>query len=169
MIDCFMHEFAFLSNYARILPESPVTVEHLYQAAKAACPEDAARIMSAETPGDAKKMARKIKKVDNWNEIKRHIMFNLLLYKFSFEKNKQKLLATGDEELCEGIIKAFESAYADTKAAFTTRKAEALNMYNLETAQRQALAEQHTKLRQNQIEPLRKIIENFAINVMTAE
>lgn len=104
MIDCFMHEFAFLSNYARILPESPVTVEHLYQAAKAACPEDAARIMSAETPGDAKKMARKIKKVDNWNEIKLHIMFNLLLYKFSFAENTQKLLATGDEELCEGNI-----------------------------------------------------------------
>ena len=104
MIDCFMHEFAFLSNYARILPESPVTVEHLYQAAKAACPEDAARIMSAETPGDAKKVARKIKKVDNWNEIKLHIMFNLLLYKFSFEENRRKLLATGDEELCEGNI-----------------------------------------------------------------
>ena len=104
MIDCFMHEFAFLSNYARILPESPVTVEHLYQAAKAACPEDAARIMSAETPGDAKKLARKIKKVDNWNEIKLHIMFNLLLYKFSFAENTQKLLATGDEELCEGNI-----------------------------------------------------------------
>lgn len=104
MIDCFMHEFAFLSNYARILPESPVTVEHLYQAAKAACPEDAARIMSAEAPGDAKKMARKIRKVDNWDEIKLHIMFNLLLYKFSFEENKQKLLATGDEELCEGNI-----------------------------------------------------------------
>ena len=99
-----MHEVAFLSNYARILPESPVTVEHLYQAAKAACPEDAARIMAAETPGDAKKMARKIKKVDNWDEIKLHIMFNLLLYKFSFEENKQKLLATGDEELCEGNI-----------------------------------------------------------------
>ena len=104
MIDRFMHEFAFLSNYARILPESPVTVEHLYQAAKAACPEEAARIMTAETPGDAKKMARKIKKVDNWNEIKLHIMFNLLLYKFSFAENTQKLLATGDEELCEGNI-----------------------------------------------------------------
>ena len=104
MIDCFMHEFAFLSNYARILPENPVTVEHLYQAAKAACPEDAARIMSAGTPGDAKKLARKIKKVDNWNEIKLHIMFNLLLYKFSFEENRRKLLATGDEELCEGNI-----------------------------------------------------------------
>ena len=104
MIDCFMHEFAFLSNYARILPEGPVTVEHLYQVAKAACPEDAARIMSAETPGDAKKMARKIKKVENWDEIKLHIMFNLLLYKFSFEENRQKLLATGDEELCEGNI-----------------------------------------------------------------
>jgi ribA/ribD-fused uncharacterized protein len=99
-----MHKFAFLSNYARILPESPVTVEHLYQAAKEACPEDAARIMAAETPGDAKKMARKIKKVDNWDDIKLHIMFNLLLYKFSFEENKQKLLATGDEELCEGNI-----------------------------------------------------------------
>ena len=104
MIDCFMHEFAFLSNYARILPESPVTVEHLYQAAKAACPEDAARIMASDAPGDAKKMARKIKKVENWDEIKLHIMFNLLLYKFSFEENKQKLLATGDEELCEGNI-----------------------------------------------------------------
>ena len=65
MIDCFMHEFAFLSNYARILPENPVTVEHLYQAVKAACPKDAARIMAAETPGDAKKLARKIKNVDN--------------------------------------------------------------------------------------------------------
>lgn len=104
MIDCFMHEFAFLSNYARILPESPVTVEHLYQAAKAACPEDAARIMASDAPGDAKKIARKIKKVENWDEIKLHIMFNLLLYKFSFEENKQKLLATGDEELCEGNI-----------------------------------------------------------------
>ena len=104
MIDCFMHEFAFLSNYARILPESTVTVEHLYQAAKAACPEDAARIMASDAPGDAKKMARKIRKVDNWDEIKLHIMFNLLLYKFSFEENKQKLLATGNEELCEGNI-----------------------------------------------------------------
>ena len=104
MIDCFMHEFAFLSNYARILPESPVTVEHLFQAAKAACPEDTARIMAAETPGQAKKMARKIRKVENWDDIKLHIMFNLLLYKFSFEENWQKLLATGDEELCEGNI-----------------------------------------------------------------
>ncbi len=104
MIDCFMHEYAFLSNYARILPESSITVEHLYQAAKAACPEDAARIMAAETPGDAKKMARKIRKVDNWEDIKLHIMLNLLLYKFSFEENRRKLLATGDEELCEGNI-----------------------------------------------------------------
>ena len=104
MIDCFMHEFAFLSNYARIFPESPVTVEHLYQSAKAACPEDTARIMAAETPGQAKKMARKIRKVENWDDIKLHIMFNLLLYKFSFEENWQKLLATGDEELCEGNI-----------------------------------------------------------------
>ena len=104
MIDRFMHEFAFLSNYARILPESPVTVEHLYQAAKAACSEEAARIMAAETPGQAKKMARKIQKVENWDEIKLHIMFNLLLYKFSFEENRQKLLATGDEDLCEGNI-----------------------------------------------------------------
>ena len=81
MIDCFMHEFAFLSNYARILPESPVTVEHLYQAAKAACPEDAARIMSAETPGDAKKMARKIK--------------NIQLSKFSFYRIDNFAFGTG--------------------------------------------------------------------------
>ena len=59
-VPIFDFEFAFLSNYARILPESPVTEKHLYQAAQAACPEDSARIMTAEAPGDAKKMARKI-------------------------------------------------------------------------------------------------------------
>lgn len=104
MIDCFMHEYAFLSNYARILPDSPITVEHLYQAAKAAHPEDAARIMNAPAPGDAKKMARKIQKVANWEEIKCHVMFNLLLYKFSFAENEAKLLETGDNALCEGNI-----------------------------------------------------------------
>ena len=83
MIDCFMHEFAFLSNYARILPENPVTVEHLYQAVKAACPKDA------------------------------------------------------------------------------THQAEALKIYELETAQRKAIAERHAELRTSQIAPLRKNIEKF--------
>lgn len=83
MIDCFMHEFAFLSNYARILPENPVTVEHLYQAVKAACPKDA------------------------------------------------------------------------------THQAEALKIYKMEIAQRQALAEKHTEVRTKQIEPLRKNIELY--------
>ena len=43
-------------------------------------------------------------KVENWDEIKLHIMFNLQFYKFSFEENKRKLLATGNEDLCEGNI-----------------------------------------------------------------
>jgi len=97
-------------------------------------------------------------------ELKKELTQNIVLGNNSENETKNSILAKQEKRmrvLREGIIKAFQAAYADTLTAFATRQAEALNMYNLEIAQRQALADKHAKLRTKQIEPLRKQIQVF--------
>lgn len=101
-------------------------------------------------------------------ELKRELTQNIVLGGDSENGTKNSILEKQEKRmrvLREGIIKAFETAYSDTKAAFATRQAEALKIYELETAQRKAIAEKHAELRTTQIEPLRKNIEKFKSNL----
>lgn len=106
MIDCFDGEFAFLSNFypSMITVDGIVfpTVEHLFQAAKTVSLVEREKIAAAATPGQAKRLGRNVILCDNWEEIKDDVMLNALRLKFAILPLREKLLATGDEELIEG-------------------------------------------------------------------
>lgn len=106
-IEYFTGEYRFLSNFypakvnfaARRWP----TVEHAYQAAKTFRKEERVAIHRAQTPGEAKRLGRRVTIRKDWEEIKVRIMKALLRDKFyGHEELKNKLLQTGDSELIEG-------------------------------------------------------------------
>jgi N-glycosidase YbiA len=104
-IKSFAGRYRFLSNFypAKIEYQGRVfyTVEHAYQASKTHNEQDIDAIASAETPGKAKRMGRKVKLRANWNESRVRIMKELLLLKFSTTELRYRLLDTGDAELIE--------------------------------------------------------------------
>lgn len=118
MIDHFDGEYAFLSNFypwdaqlRRYVAEAPVlmygqtyrTVEHAFQAAKTANKGERLLIRLASTPGQAKRLGRKVKLRPDWNEVRVNVMFTLVFRKFTEHKFLgDLLLATGDHELIEG-------------------------------------------------------------------
>ena len=106
MIDFFDGEHAFLSNFynASCIFEEKLypTVEHAFQAAKSLDQVERDWIAAAETPGKAKRMGRSITLRSDWEKIKFDVMKECLRSKFADPVLKQKLLATGDEELVEG-------------------------------------------------------------------
>ena len=104
-------EHAFLSNFARVpsgvslefrgrLLVGP-TAEHVFQAAKAALPEEQDAILAAPTPGQAKKLGRKAQMVHDWNLIRFAVMDRILASKFSDPRMRELLLATGHGDLVE--------------------------------------------------------------------
>lgn len=106
MIDFFDGEFAFLSNFynASCIFEGKLypTVEHAFQAAKSLDLAERDWIAAAGSPGLAKRLGRRINLRSDWEKIKFDVMEECLRSKFADPVLKQKLLATGDEELVEG-------------------------------------------------------------------
>ena len=106
MINKFDGEYAFLSNYYN----SPFTidgitfptVEHWFQAYKTTDEKEFKKIAGAPTPGAAKRLGRQVSLRSDWEEIKDTVMMEGLVHKFAIPELKEKLLATGDEELIEG-------------------------------------------------------------------
>lgn len=106
MINAFHGEHAFLSNFY----PSPVTwdgvtyptVEHAFQAAKTHNQEDRLAILTAATPGRAKKLGRKVALRTDWEGIKLSVMRNLLEQKFKEDDLALWLAETDGEELVEG-------------------------------------------------------------------
>jgi ribA/ribD-fused uncharacterized protein len=106
MIDSFDGKYAFLSNFF----PSPIkdagitypTVEHYFQAMKSLDMQDRYKIAAAPSPGQAKRLGRKVSLRPNWNKIKDDIMYIALWEKFSDPVLRDALLATNDEELIEG-------------------------------------------------------------------
>lgn len=106
MIDCFDGEFAFLSNFY----PSPIsdgnlifpTVEHMFQAAKTVNIKEYEKIAAADTPGQAKRLGKKVVLREDWEEVKDDIMYQALWLKFSIPEFREKLLATEKKELVEG-------------------------------------------------------------------
>lgn len=105
-IDHFAGEYDFLSNfYPCVVTFEGVdypTVEHAYQAAKTLNPIERKLIGAAKTPGQAKRLAKKCSRRDNWDVIKLPVMRNLLEQKFNYYSLRQKLVATGSATLIEG-------------------------------------------------------------------
>ncbi len=105
IIDKFEGKYRFLSNFypskITVVFDYP-TVEHAYQAAKCVLPIDRVNISHAATPGQAKRLGRKVLMLDNWDNIKLDVMKDLVYQKFSNDPLLSMLLDTGDAELIEG-------------------------------------------------------------------
>ena len=106
-IDCFDREYAFLSNFY----EAPVekdgivypTNEHFFQAMKTLDIEKRKEIAAADTPGQAKRMGRKLQLRPDWEQSKYKVMKEGLLLKFLTHKDlAKKLIETEDAWLIEG-------------------------------------------------------------------
>lgn len=103
----FQGEFRFLSNFwpAKITwagIEFP-SVEHAYQAAKTLRVSERIMIADAHTPGEAKRLGRRISMRKDWNNIRIGVMEELVMQKFKNDPVlKQKLLNTGKAHLEEG-------------------------------------------------------------------
>lgn len=103
-ISSFTDENRFLSNFWTEPQRGNRSVEHFYQAAKAAVPAQAAEILAdSVTAGQSKRLGQKVELRDDWNQIKDDVMYQNVRSKFMLDKElADKLLATGDQELIEG-------------------------------------------------------------------
>ncbi|HEU4387448.1 MAG TPA: NADAR family protein [Blastocatellia bacterium] len=105
-IDRFEGDFSFLSNFycSSVLFEeiSYSTVEHAFQAAKTLDRSEREKIAAAKTPGVAKRLGRRVKLREDWEQTKVRIMSDLLALKFSDPRLREALAATGQAILVEG-------------------------------------------------------------------
>jgi ribA/ribD-fused uncharacterized protein len=106
MINCFDGKWAFLSNFYwnEIEHEGIVypTNEHFFQAMKTLDNDERRQIANCLTPGQAKRMGRRVALRSDWESVKEDVMFLGLCLKFADEQLADWLLETGDEELIEG-------------------------------------------------------------------
>jgi len=98
-ITSFSGAYRFLSNF---YPALGLTLEHHFQAAKTDDPAQHARILSAKTPGEAKRLGRRATLRADWETRKDREMLYLLRMKFNEKALAKKLVETGDGELIEG-------------------------------------------------------------------
>lgn len=103
----FSGSYRFLSNFypAEVEYEGLTykTSEHAYQAAKATNADDRAKIRKAKSPGEAKRMGRRIKIRPDWESVKVEVMRTILIDKFRRNKDLARLLIeTEDAHLEEG-------------------------------------------------------------------
>lgn len=105
VIDSFSGIYEFLSNFY----PSPIdvdgiefpTVENAFQARKVELYHQ--RLEFADlTPGQAKRLGRKVKLRDGWNDMRIDVMEELLRIKFSNPFLRQLLIDTGNRILIEG-------------------------------------------------------------------
>jgi N-glycosidase YbiA len=103
----FTGRYKFLSNFhsSKIKDEDGIiyaTVEHAYQAAKTLNKTQSRRVRKAETPGESKRLGRKVTIRYDWEQIKDEMMMKFLRLKFSQHRDlRDALIKTGDEYLEE--------------------------------------------------------------------
>lgn len=106
VIDRFNGNNKFLSNFqaSTIFYEGKkyASVEHAYQAMKSVDPIEQEEIRNAVSAGQAKKLGKRVKIQDHWNDIKAGIMLELLRLKFQNPFLRHQLLLTGDAIIIEG-------------------------------------------------------------------
>jgi ribA/ribD-fused uncharacterized protein len=106
IIERFTDANAFLSNFfpCDVVFEGEIypSVEHAFQAAKSLDDHTRWLIREARSPGQAKRMGRRVELRDDWEEIKLGVMATLLDSKFSDPSLSQRLMDTQDAFLIEG-------------------------------------------------------------------
>lgn len=98
-VNQFTGDYKFLSNF---YPMGGKTLEHYYQAKKTRIREEKESIMNCKTPGQAKRLGRKITLRTDWEEKKIAFMTKLVRKKFKDKKLAKMLIATDTLELTEG-------------------------------------------------------------------
>lgn len=102
----FKNEWRFLSNfyYHKMVVDGTIhmSMEHYFQYSKTNNVADAAAILNAKTPGEAKRIGGKVELIENWDQIKDDIMLNGLRAKFSWPYLINLLEFTDGYELIEG-------------------------------------------------------------------
>jgi ribA/ribD-fused uncharacterized protein len=79
------------------------TAEHVYQAAKAAYVNEQAWVLQAETASDAKRRGREITCRPEWDQVRKQVMLDVVLAKFTQHPGLAELLtATAPARLVEG-------------------------------------------------------------------
>lgn len=109
MIKEFQKEYRWLSNFwpCSITYEGEIypSVEHAYQAAKFKDPVARKAIRDTETPGRAKRLAKRLSFQirEDWNDVNIVIMEELVRQKFTIHSSlRDLLLKTNDEYIQEG-------------------------------------------------------------------
>lgn len=106
MINEFKGKYYFLSNFY----SAPVEYDGLlyqnneaaFQSAKCINKKDREQFINLP-PNEAKRLGRRVKLRNDWEEIKDQVMYDIVKDKFTRNKDlKEKLLATGDKYLEEG-------------------------------------------------------------------
>ena len=113
MITKFRGKYKFLSNMylcpinidgsngGKLQGVTYPSVENYYQAAKTNNIEEK-ELIAAVDPYASKRLGRKVKLREDWNEVKQSVMMMGLLHKFGIPELKGKLLLTGYETIVEG-------------------------------------------------------------------
>lgn len=78
------------------------STEHAYQAAKTFDIGERMSILEAKTPGEAKRLGKKVTLREDWDKVKLSVMEDLLRQKFTKVALRARLLLTGEAELIEG-------------------------------------------------------------------
>ena len=107
MISLFRDEYFFLSNFYPVEIKLDGIVypnaETAFQAQKTLDVEERRKFSMLKNPVQAKRLGRKVKLRDDWEEVKLEIMTEIVSQKFLQHPHLiEMLLQTGDEELVEG-------------------------------------------------------------------
>lgn len=107
MISLFRDEYFFLSNFYPVEIKLDGIVypnaETAFQAQKTLDVEERRKFSMLKNPVQAKRLGRKVKLRDDWEEVKLDIMTEIVSQKFLQHPHLiEMLLQTGDEELVEG-------------------------------------------------------------------
>lgn len=105
-IDSFRGDYDFLSNFYSCPVEydglTYQNTEAAFQAAKCVDRNEREKFVSL-SPGQAKKLGRKVDLREDWETVKIDVMRDVLKSKFSLNfELREKLIATNDVELIEG-------------------------------------------------------------------
>ena len=105
MIREFKGEYRWLSNFApcKIMldGEEYDSVENAYQASKTLNHNERLKFKNI-TPGQAKRLGRKITIRDDWSKVKLSVMYSLLIQKYANPPYKNMLIETGYIRIEEG-------------------------------------------------------------------
>lgn len=73
-------------------------IETLFQAAKTTNLHQIKQVVACSSPGQAKRLGRKVKLREDWEEIKEKVMFDLILAKFESCKEFRDTLINSDQD-----------------------------------------------------------------------